>query len=244
MRKAESVLAVLAAALLLFSGCGKKASASPPGNAERAAGVERITIYFIPKNLGNPYFDALSSGFHNAIAQLGEDNFRYVYTGPDTAEAASQIPYVEEALRDGAGAIFIAANSNNALNGLFDRAREQGVRIYIINQDIPGSESHRDAAIMPVDFNTIGASLMDLMGSQIEYEGQFAILSATADAPDQNTWIDLMKAEFGGNPKYRRMELAEIVYGDDNTEGRISRVSSLLPPWACLRSARWYGTGA
>jgi rhamnose transport system substrate-binding protein len=228
MKKAESILAVLAAALLLFSGCGKKDSASQPGNTEGAAGWEKITIYFIPKNLGNPYFDALSSGFYNAIAQLGEDNFTYVYTGPDTADAAGQIPYVEEALQNRADAVFIAANSNDALNGVFDRARKQGVRIYIINQDIPGSESHRDAAIMPVDFNTIGASLMDLMGSQMEYQGQFAILSATADAPDQNTWIDLMKAEFEGNPQYSRMELVEIVYGDDNYEKSIAEAEALL----------------
>jgi rhamnose transport system substrate-binding protein len=228
MRKAHSVLALLAASLLLFSGCGKKDAASRPGETESAGFPEKIVIYFIPKNLGNPYFDALSSGFYNAIAQLGEDNFRYVYTGPDTAGAASQIPYVEEALRNGADAVFIAANSNDALNGIFDRAREQGVRIYIINQDIPGSESHRDAAIMPVDFNTIGASLMDLMGSQMGYEGQFAILSATADAPDQNTWIDLMKAELSGDPKYSRMDLAEVVYGDDNYEKSIAGAEALL----------------
>ncbi|MDR1618574.1 MAG: rhamnose ABC transporter substrate-binding protein [Treponema sp.] len=228
MKKAGPVLAVLAAAFLLFSGCEKKYSAPRPGETEGAGTPEKITIYFIPKNMGNPYFDALSSGFYNAIAQLGEDDFRYVYTGPDTAGAASQIPYVEEALQNGADAVFIAANSNDALNGVFDRAREQGLRIYIINQDIPGSESHRDAAIMPVDFNTIGASLMDLMGSQMGYEGRFAILSATVDAPDQNTWIELMKTEFESNPEYSRMELVEVVYGDDNYEKSAAEAEALL----------------
>jgi rhamnose transport system substrate-binding protein len=63
MRKAKSVLAVFAAAVLLYAGCGEKDPASPPGNTEDSAGSEKITIYFIPKNLGNPYFDALSSGF-------------------------------------------------------------------------------------------------------------------------------------------------------------------------------------
>jgi rhamnose transport system substrate-binding protein len=224
----RSVLALLAAALLLFPGCEKKAPAFPSGETENAGAPEKITIYFIPKNLGNPYFDALSSGFYNAIAQLGEDNFRYVYTGPDTAEAASQIPYVEEALQNGADAVFIAANSNDALNDTFDRVRARGARVYIINQDIPGSESHRDAAIMPVDFNTIGASLIDLMGSQIGYEGKFAILSATEDAPDQNTWINLMKAELSGDSTYSRMELAELVYGDDNYEKSIAVAEALL----------------
>jgi rhamnose transport system substrate-binding protein len=228
MNVIKPVLAVLAAAVLLFTGCEKKNSASRSEGTESAGGSGKITIYFIPKNLGNPYFDALSSGFHNAIAQLGEDNFNYVYTGPETADAASQIPYVEEALQKKADAIFIAANSNDALNDIFDRARGEGVRIYIINQDIPGSESHRDAAIMPVDFNTIGASLTDLMGSQIGYEGKFAILSATVDAPDQNIWIELIKAELENDPKYSRMKLADVVYGDDNHEKSIAEAEALL----------------
>jgi rhamnose transport system substrate-binding protein len=227
MKMARPVLTAFAALALLCTGCGK-GGASRPAETVHAGVSEKITIYFIPKNLGNPYFDAVSSGFYNAIAQLGEDNFSYRYTGPDSADAASQIPYLEEALQNRADAVFIAANSNDALNGIFDRARAEGVRIYIINQDIPGSEVHRDAAIMPVDFNAIGASQMDLLGSQIGYEGKFAILSATEDAPDQNTWIDLMKAELTGDPKYRRMELAELVYGDDNYEKSIAEAEALL----------------
>jgi rhamnose transport system substrate-binding protein len=226
MKKSLRVFAVFMYAALLFSGCRKKEAVSPA--TASTPGSEKIKIYFIPKNLGNPYFDALSSGFYDAMVQLGEDNFSYVYTGPETAEAAGQIPYIEEALRNRADAVFIAANSNDALNDIFDRARAQGTRIYSMNQDLPGSESHRDAAIMPVNFDTIGASLMESMGLQMNYEGKFAILSATEDAPDQNTWIALIKAELAGNSQYSRMELAEIVYGDDNYEKSTAEAEALL----------------
>jgi rhamnose transport system substrate-binding protein len=189
---------------------------------------EKIKIYFIPKNLGNQYFEALSTGFYDAISELGEENFKYVYTGPQTAEADNQIEFVREAIRDKADAIFIASNSNTALNSVFDEARGNGIRVYIINQDIPGSEAHRDAAIMPVNFEKIGGSLMELFGEQIDYEGQFAILSSTVDAPDQNTWIGLMKHELENNPKYEKMELLEVAYGDDQTEKSVSEAKSLL----------------
>jgi rhamnose transport system substrate-binding protein len=188
----------------------------------------RIRIYFIPKNLGNPYFDALSSGFYNAIVQLGEENFEYVYTGPETAEADNQIPFVEEAIRSRADAIFVSANSNDALNEVFDQARAGGIRVYSINQDIPGSESHRDAAIMPVNFDTVGAAQIELMAAQMNYQGQFAILSATPDAPDQNTWIEHIIAELANNPRYSRMELEEVVYGDDQTEKSATETVALL----------------
>jgi rhamnose transport system substrate-binding protein len=184
--------------------------------------------------MGNPYFDALSSGFYNAIAQLGEENFEYVYTGPETAEADSQIPFVEEAIRNNADAIFISANSNDALNDVFDRARAAGIRVYSINQDIPGSESHRDAAIMPVNFDVIGAAQMALMGTQMGYRGQFAILSATVDAPDQNTWVALMKEELENNPVYSGMKLVELVYGDDQSEKSAVETRGLLERWPNL----------
>ncbi len=34
----------------------------------------------------------------------------------------------------------------------------------VVNGDIPGSEAHRDLAIMPVDFSTVGTAQMTLMG--------------------------------------------------------------------------------
>jgi rhamnose transport system substrate-binding protein len=189
---------------------------------------EKITIYFIPKNLGNPYFEALSTGFYDAISELGEERFKYVYTGPEIAEADNQIEFVRQAIRDKADAIFIAANSNTSLNAVFDEARGRGIRVYIINQDIPGSEAHRDAAILPVNFDTIGSAQIELLGKQIDYAGQFAILSATVDAPDQNAWVALMKKELENNPKYEKMRLLDVVYGDDQPEKSAAETRALL----------------
>ncbi|MDR1916338.1 MAG: substrate-binding domain-containing protein [Synergistaceae bacterium] len=223
---------------LLFLGRSDEEQMSGPevSVVEKPAPQDEILkIYFIPKNLGNLYFDALSSGFYDAIAELGEQNFDYKYIGPPVAEADNQIPFVEEAIRNGADAIFIAANSNEALNDIFDSAREAGTRIYIINQDIPGSETHRDAAIMPVNFDTIGAAQVKLLAEQIDYEGRFVILSATADAPDQNTWVELMKTELGNNPEYDKMELLEIVYGDDQPEKSAAEMETLLSKYPDLK---------
>jgi rhamnose transport system substrate-binding protein len=222
------ICVIIALAFSVYS--GKKPVSDSDLNVGAKSSEEDgvLKIYFIPKNLGNPYFEALSSGFYDAIAELGEENFDYTYTGPETAEADSQIPYVDEAVKNGADAIFIAANSNDALNAVFDAAREAGVRVYIINQDIPGGEARRDAAILPVNFDAVGAAQIGLLAEQIDYEGQFAILSATADAPDQNTWIRLMEMELKNNPKYENMELLEIVYGDDQPEKSAEEMEALL----------------
>jgi rhamnose transport system substrate-binding protein len=235
MRSVLSVLLGLlfiSAALTACSGGGQGA-ASDADAAAREDG--KIRIYFIPKNVGNPYFQALSSGFYNAISELGEENFDYVYTGPETAEADSQTEYVREAVQSGADAVFIAANSNSALNGVFDEARAAGVRVYIINQDISGSEAHRDAAILPVDFNAVGPAQIELLAKQIGCEGQFAILSATAEAPDQTQWIESIKAELARNPAYERMELVAVVYGDDRAEKSAAETEALLAAYPDLK---------
>jgi rhamnose transport system substrate-binding protein len=225
-RNIVAIFVVLFMALFFF-GCGR--NSAPAGETAGAAvDTGKIKIYFIPKNMGNAYFDAISSGFYTAITQLGEENFEYTYSGPELAEADNQIPYVEEAIANKADAVFIAANSDTALNDVFDQARKAGTRVYFINQDIPGSEAYRDAAIMPVNFDAVGESLMSAMGKQLNYEGTFAILSATADAPDQNAWIKLMLAELESNPQYRRMELAEIVYGDDQYDKSAAQTGELL----------------
>jgi rhamnose transport system substrate-binding protein len=193
-------LCLILAAGLVFAG----------GGGQKSGGKNKI--YFIPKNLGNPYFVALSSGFEQAIKELDPSGskYEYIFTGPATPEATSQIEYVEAAVQNGAKAIFIAANSNDALNGTFDDARKKGVRIYIINQDIPGSETHRDAAILPVNFATIGSAQLDLLSNLIGGSGDFAILSATTDAPDQNVWVAQMK-DLMSNSKYSGMKLVDVV---------------------------------
>jgi rhamnose transport system substrate-binding protein len=220
-------LCLILAAGMVFAGGGKDGAGAAGGKTK---------IYFIPKNLGNPYFVALSSGFDQAIKELGTDKFEFIMTGPATPEATSQIEYVEAAVQNGAKAIFIAANSNDALNPTFDDARKKGVRIYIINQDISGSETHRDAAILPVNFATVGVSQLDLMGGYINFEGEFAILSATTDAPDQNFWVQSMKDELAkGNPKYAKMKLVEVVYGDDQPEKSTTEMEALITKWPNLK---------
>ncbi|MDR2089863.1 MAG: substrate-binding domain-containing protein [Clostridiales Family XIII bacterium] len=235
MRRILIMLSLIAMISVSLAACAGRGAERDDAAQSGTEDDEIVRIYFIPKNLGNPYFQALSSGFYDAISELGEEHFEYIYTGPETAEATSQSTYVRAAVEAKADAIFIAANSNDALNDVFDEARAAGVRVYSINQDIPGSEAHRDAAIMPVNFDTVGAAQLKLMAEQIDYEGRFAILSATADAPDQNFWIASMQAELANNPAYARMELVALVYGDDQAEKSAAEMEALLAEYPDLK---------
>jgi rhamnose transport system substrate-binding protein len=198
---------------------------------EMAAEGEPLEIVYIPKNTGNPYFDSIIRGFEQACLEIG---CNFTTTAPATAEATSQIPFVEEQIQRGVDVLAISPNSPDALNDVFDQAREQGIVVLIVNSDIPGSEEHRDAAVLPMDFDITGASQVELMGSLINYEGKIAILSATADAPDQNYWIEGMQAALEED-KYANMDLVDIVYGDDDPQKSLTECEALLANYPDLR---------
>ncbi|MGD2078629.1 MAG: substrate-binding domain-containing protein [Chloroflexota bacterium] len=202
-----------------------------PAEEEEMAEGEALDIVYIPKNTGNPYFDSIIRGFEQACMEIG---CNFTTTAPATAEATSQIPFVEEQIQRGVDVLAISPNSPDALNDVFDQASEAGIVVLIVNSDIPGSEEHRDAAVLPMDFDITGASQVELMGSLIDYEGKIAILSATADAPDQNYWIEGME-EALQDEKYAGMELVTIVYGDDDPQKSLTECEGLLANYPDLR---------
>ncbi len=206
------------------------AAALLASTAARAA--DPVSIVYVPKNTGNPYFDSLVMGFQDGCKKLGCD---FTVVAPATAEATSQIPFVTAQVQRGVNVIAISPNSPDALNQVFDRARKRGTLVFSVNSDMPGSQDHRDAAILPVDFTKTGAAQVELLGSMIGYAGDIAILSATTDAPDQNTWIADMKTALANNPKYARMKLVKIAYGDDDPQKSTTEAEALLSNYPNLR---------
>jgi rhamnose transport system substrate-binding protein len=193
--------------------------------ATGAMAQDPVKIVYIGKNTGNPYFDSITGGFEDACAKLGCE---FEFVAPATAEATSQIPFIEAQIQRGVNVIGIAPNSPDALNQVLDDARSKGILVLTVNGDLVGNESHRDATILPVDFTKTGPNQVELMGSMINYEGEIAILSATTEAPDQNTWIAAMKETLANDPTYAKMKLVATVYGDDQPEKSTTEMEALL----------------
>ena len=197
-----------------------------------ALAQDPVSIVYIPKNTGNPYFDSLEAGFRDACKELGCE---FDTAAPATAEATSQIPFITAQTQRGVDVITISPNSPDALNQVLDRARERGVLVLAVNGDLVANEAHRDAAILPVDFTKTGPGQVELLGSMIGYEGEIAILSATTDAPDQNTWIAAMEDSLKNDPKYANMKLVATVYGDDEPQKSTTEAEALLQSYPNLK---------
>ncbi len=197
-----------------------------------AAMAEPLKIVYIGKNTGNPYFDSITGGFEDACKSLGCE---FEFVAPATAEATSQIPFIEAQIQRGVNVIGIAPNSPDALNEVLASAREKGILVLTVNGDITGSEQYRDATILPVNFDIVGRDQVELVGSLIGYEGEIAILSATTEAPDQNKWIVGMNETLKSDPKYAKMKLVATVYGDDQPEKSTTEMEALLANFPNLK---------
>ncbi len=217
-------------ALALVIGCAPKEQAATTSGTASGSG-KKLSVVYIPKNTGNPYFNDVKRGFEDACKELGAD---FTTVGPATADATSQIPIIKEQIQRGVDVIAISANSPNALNQVMDQAKSKGIVVITVDSDLTGNESHRDACTLPTDFSKVGEGQVELLGKLIGYEGEIAILSATTDAPNQNAWIEKMKDTLK-EPAYSKMKLVEIAYGDDEPQKSTTECEALLTKHPNLR---------
>ena len=220
-RKLLTLFGIGAAAVLT---AGLVASAGSAGSNQ-----EKYRIYLLPKNLGNPYFNASHQGARTAARELGDT---VTYNAPTEASGTKQVPFINTAVSQGYNAIIISAADANAVAPALKRAQQRGVKV--ITYDADTVPTARTVFVSLPDFKSIGEAQIEWLGSQIGYRGEFAILSATAVAPNQNQWIKYMKAALK-KPKYRNMKLVKVAYGDDNDTKSAQETQALLQAYPNLK---------
>lgn len=222
--------AILAASTVL-GGCKKQEDTSAPaGAADR--GTPPVRMVYIAKNTGNPYFDPMIEGFRKAAEETGAE---FSTVSPASAEATSQLPIIKDQVQRGVNVLAISPNSPDALVPALQDAMRRGITVVTVDADLTGNEHARTAGVLTVDPETVGSSQIELLGSMIGYRGQFAILSATTDAPNQNIWISYMKRTLETDPKYKEMKLVEIVYGNDDPQKSLTEAETLMSKYPELR---------
>jgi len=184
--------------------------------------AEVLEIVYIPKNLGNPYFDNIVAGLQEAAPEL---NMTVEVVGPAQAGATDQIQYIDAAIQQQVDAILISPNDADALVPSLKRAMDAGIVVISVNSDM--SAEGRDLAILPVDFTTLGDFLVELTAEVTDGAGDFAVLSATSTAPDQNVWIEGMRDVLAGGA-YPDLNLVDVVYGDDAPDKSTNETNALL----------------
>lgn len=224
MNKSRKVLVPVLSMSLILTGI------SASFLAASATAAPKYKVTYIPKNLGNPYFDAIVGGFNKAANGL---NMTVKVVAPAQAGATDQIPFIEAAIQQKVTAIAISPNDANALCPTLKRAMKAGIIVLTVNGDT--AASCRQASITPTDFAVLGKYLVDQTAKVMGGPGDWAFLSATSTAPDQNSWLAGAKTyiDGGGQPT---LKLVATVYGDDAPEKSATEASALLAKYPNLKA--------
>jgi rhamnose transport system substrate-binding protein len=237
------VLAALALfAALLFSACGStkddESSSSSSGSSSsgssgaadpNAALKEGLKTVSIPKQLGNPYEEFEHSGVDEAMQELKGSNR---ITGPTDASASSQNSIINAAVQQKPAAIIIAGNDPDAVAPALKQAAQRGVKVVGMDSDVAADA--RSVFVNQVTTQLVGENQVESIGKQVGYKGDIAILSATANATNQNAWIKVMK-ETLKKDKYKDMKLVKVAYGDDDDQKSFQEMQGLIQAYPNLK---------
>lgn len=207
------------AALAMVASLGLAACGSDDNGG--GSDSDATTVTFLPKNLGNPYFETSDAGGEKAVKEFGGT---YDEVGPDTAGPDAQVTYIDTAAAQGVNALIVSANDPTALCDSLNAARDAGTKVVTFDSDT--DPECRDLFINQATAEGIAKVQVEMIAEQIGDEGEVAILSAAANATNQNAWIDLMKADLEAN--HPNIELVDTVYGDDDDQTSFDKTAALL----------------
>ncbi len=201
--------------------------ASPAGEAAVATPGQELDMMLLPKFLGIAVFDQANHGAQEAHAEL-QNPGKLDFVGP-TAEnsVAGQIEFVTNAPAGGYDVVMLSNNSGDQIAPAAVAAQEAGTKVVTWDSQIPSGEGE-SLFVAQVDFDETGKVMADMARSILgEDGGKFAILSASPDAANQNSWIASLE-EALATDEYANLELLETVYGDDQSEKSYEQSLALI----------------
>jgi rhamnose transport system substrate-binding protein len=187
------------------------------------ASAEELRVAMVVKNLGNGFFEAARDGGMEAAKQLG--GVKVIYTGPTTPTAEGQIEIISTLIAQNVDAIVISANDPDALVPICKRAMSRGITVLSFDSGV--AKAGRIFHINPSSPDLIGEKQIEMVSKTLGGKGEIAILSATAQATNQNTWIKVMKKVLA-KPAYKGLKLVDVVYGDDQSDKSYREAIGLL----------------
>lgn len=198
-----------------------------PAVAQAAEGQK---IALVGKSAGNAFFEIAAASFKETVEGAGSE-VEIVY--PEAATADAQIKVLDNLISQDFDAICISANDVNALQAKLEEAMDEGIKVSSFDS-APNADS-RQVFVNQAGTVAVGQALMDAVLDITGGEGQWAILSATSQAANQNAWIDAMKEIMEADEKYSKLELVEVAYGDDVPDKSTEQTAALLEKYPDLK---------
>ena len=227
-KRFAATAALALTASLALAGCGSDSSSSPTASDGSSGGGSDLTVTLIPKNLGNPYFDTSEAGVKKAMSAIGGS---FTQVGPQEATPDGQVPFINTATQQGTKAIVISSDDPSAPCDALKQAMSAGIKVVTFDSDT--NADCRDLFVNQATADGIAKVQVDMIAKQIGDSGEIAILSAAANATNQNAWIATMKKELAAN--HPNIKLDAVVYGNDDDQTSFDKTSALLQQYPNLK---------
>lgn len=195
-----------------------------------AGSADGKKIALVGKSAGNAFFEIAAAAFVEAGEGEGA-TIEVVY--PETATADAQIKVLDNLISQQPDAICISANDVNALQAKLEEAMDAGIKVSSF--DSAPNPASRQVFVNQAGTMAVGQALIDAVYDLAGGEGQWAILSATSQAANQNAWIAAMEKIASEDEKYSKLEMVPVAYGDDEPQKSTDQTQALLDNYPDLK---------
>jgi rhamnose transport system substrate-binding protein len=217
----KRILALLAIAGLCLSACGKNDTGSASSTSTPATGGKKLTIGLLPKSKGNAYFVTCAAGAQKAADELGDT---LIFDGPTQTDPGKQNEIVENWINSGVDVIAVAAENKDGLSTALRKAQAKGIKVISFDADVlPDARTFFVNQATP---QGIGYKLMDEAARLCNNEGEFAIITGSLSADNQNTWKKYIDEDMAKN--YPNMKLVDFRASDDDKAKAQAEASTLM----------------
>jgi rhamnose transport system substrate-binding protein len=189
--------------------------------AVRGKHTGRITIGMMPKAKGDPYFVSCLNGAEEAARELNAD---LIWDGPTELDPSKQNEIVEGWITRRVDVIAVSVENQAAISTVLRKARANGIGV--ITWDADSLPDARDYLINQGTAQDIGYTLADETARILRDSGEFAIITASLSAANQNEWIRYIKQRLAES--HPRVKLVTIRPSDGDRDRAFSETQTVL----------------
>ena len=192
-----------------------------PGTTKATSTAHGPVIAMMPKAKGDPYFVSCKQGADEAAKELGVE---LLWDGPTDLDPAKQNEVVEAWITRGVDVIAVSVENKVGISTVLRKAREKGIKV--ITWDADAEKDARDFFIDQATPQGIGYTLTDEAARILNNKGEFAIITASLSAANQNEWIKYIKERMA--QKYPDLKLDAIQPSEGDRDRAFSETQTVL----------------
>jgi rhamnose transport system permease protein len=193
----------------------------PKPAAQSQPNGKKTVVAMMPKAKGDPYFISCQAGAEEAAKELGAE---LLWDGPTDLDPAKQNEVVEAWITRGVDAIAVSVENKEGISTVLRKAKAKGIKI--ITWDADANKDARDFLINQATPQGIGYTLTDEAARILNGKGEFAIITASLSAANQNEWIKFIKERLA--QKYPDIKLVATQPSDGDRDRAFSETQNVL----------------